>query len=93
MAASMQIEVHEEAAEQIRELAMTLQKTPEETAENVLTNGLHMMRRYAALLKRSEKANIDEARAILERAGKGNPPDQGDEVPEDLQYLLTERDR
>jgi hypothetical protein len=93
MAATMQIEVHEEAAEQIRELAATLQKTPEETAEEVVTNGLHMLRRYAALLKRSEAIDIAEGRAILKRAGRGNPPDPGDELPEDLRYLLTERDR
>ena len=81
MAASMHIEVDEEAAEQIRELAATLKKTPEETVEEVVTNGLHMLRRYASLLKKSETANIDEALAILNRGGN-EPPVPGDELPE-----------
>jgi hypothetical protein len=91
MAVSMQIEVHEEAAEQIRELAATLRRTPEEIAEEVVTNGLHMLLRYAALLKRSATVDIAEGRAILKRAGVGNAPDPGDELPEDLQYLIRER--
>jgi len=81
MATSMHIEVDEEAAEEIRELAATLQKTPEETMEEVVANGLHMLRRYAFLLKKSKTADIGDALAILNRGGN-EPPVPGDELPE-----------
>jgi hypothetical protein len=93
MAASMHIDVDEQAAEEIRELAALLDKTPEETAEEILANGMHILRRYAFYKKRSETADGTKGLEILKRAGVGNPPDPGDELPEDLQYLLTERDR
>jgi NAD(P)H-nitrite reductase large subunit len=93
MAASMNIEVDGQAAEEIRELAALLKKTPEETAGEILANGMHMFRRYAFYKHRSETADGTRGLEILKRAGVGNPPDPGDELPEDLKYLLTERDR
>ena len=81
MAASMQIEVDEEAAEQIRELAAALQMTPKETAEQVVLNGLYMLRRYAFLMRKSGTAGSEEALAILNRGGN-EPPIPGDELPE-----------
>ena len=93
MGSAMQIALDEEEAEQVRELAIDLEQTPEKVAEEAMANGMLMLRRYAYLKKRSKNADIGRALEILNRAGKDNPPDPGDELPEDLQYLLTERVR
>jgi hypothetical protein len=79
MAATMQVELN---ADEIRELASILQKTPEETAENVVANGMHMLRRYAFYIKNPGQVTPEEGIAILKMAGRGNSPDSGDELPE-----------
>ena len=89
----MHIDINEDAAEEIQRLATALEWTPEQTEKEIVTNGIHMLRRYAFLMKSSKSVDVAEAIEILNRAGAGNPPDPGDELPEDLQYLLTERNR
>jgi hypothetical protein len=47
------------------------------------------LRTEAYFRERAARANREETLRILERAGKGNPPLSGDELPEDLQVELT----
>jgi len=42
---------------------------------------LSALRTEAYFRERSARANLTEARAVLARAGKGNPPLPGDELP------------
>ncbi|HEY5331888.1 MAG TPA: hypothetical protein VIJ79_18555 [Acidobacteriaceae bacterium] len=79
------------AAEQIRELAVALNRTPEQMADEVVSNGLHAMRRFAYLKKLSETVDVEKVRLSLRDVGRDNPPDPGDELPDDLKYLLDRR--
>jgi len=91
MSASSQIEIGSMAAEQIRELAVALNRTPEQMADEVVSNGLHAMRRFAYLKKLSETVDVEKVRLSLRDVGRDNPPDPGDELPDDLKYLLDRR--
>lgn len=91
MPAAMHLELDEHYSQQIHDLAVTLHRTPESVADEVLAGGMHMLQRYAYLKKRSENANIERAIEFLNRPGNNNPPDPGDELPDDLKYLLDER--
>jgi len=42
---------------------------------------LSALRTEAYFRERSARANLTQARAVLARAGKGNPPLPGDELP------------
>ena len=42
---------------------------------------LSALRTEAYFRERTSRADVDEAREILSRAGKGNPPLAGDELP------------
>jgi len=93
MSTTMQIELDANAADEIRDIAAVLHKTPEETAEQMVSNGLHMLRRYAFYIRNAGTVTPQEGLEILSRAGKGNPPDPGDEIPDDLKVLLEQRGR
>jgi hypothetical protein len=88
MAASMQIQLDEHATEQIRELSIELHKTAEEIAEQVVIDGVHALRRRAFYEKNVGSADVSKALQILRSAGGNNPPMPGDELPDDLKYLL-----
>ena len=91
MAGSMQIELDEREANELRELAGTLQQAPEKVAREIVENGMHMMRRWAYLKKRSENVDVDAVIEMLRSSKKsGDPPQPGDELPEDLRYILFE---
>ena len=90
MSASMHIDFTESEAEKIRQVATSLDQSPEDTAQEALTYGMYMLQRYAALKKRAEKVDISKTIEMLRNVGKDNPPDPGDELPEDLKYLLAE---
>jgi hypothetical protein len=92
MSSSIHMDFTEAESEQIRRVATSLEQTPEDIALEAHTYGMYMLQRYAALRKRAEKADVAKAIEILRRAGKNNPPDPGDELPEDLRYLLAEYD-
>ncbi len=81
MAATMQIQLDADSAEEIRELAAVLQRTPEETAEEIVANGIHMLRRYASYVKNAHTVSPEQGSEILRRAGN-EPPLPGDELPE-----------
>lgn len=90
MAAMTQIPLRSEQAETISRLAEMLHETPEEVAEQIIANGIRMTRWQALWTSGQPLTTPEEGLRILELAGKGNPPDPGDELPEDLQYLLSE---
>jgi len=87
----MQIELDATATDEIRKLASALHKTPEEAFEDVLANGIHTMQRFAFYTKNRGTVSAERGLEILRKAGVGNPPDPGDELPDDLKYLLDER--
>ena len=87
---TMHIELGEDASQRIRDLADHLHQTPEAVANEVVANGTIMLQRYAYLKTRSEDADVAEALAFLSRPDNTNPPDPGDELPDDLKYLLNE---
>jgi hypothetical protein len=66
---------------------------PEAVASEAIAEGLAAMEERLFWEERRKGADIARGLEILRNAGKGNPPDPGDELPEDLQYLLTERGR
>jgi hypothetical protein len=88
MAASMQIQLDEQVTQQIRELSVELHQTDEEVAEQVVKNGVHALRRQAFYERNVGSANVERAIEILRSAGGNNPPMPGDELPDDLKYLL-----
>ena len=49
------------------------------------------MRRFHRSKQSATRVDVSAALEILSRAGKGNPPDPGDELPYDLKVLLDER--
>ncbi len=87
---SMQVQLNEQTTQVVQELASELHRTPEDVAEQIVTNGIHMMRRYAYLKKRSETVDVEQVIQMLRSQRNDNPPDPGDELPEDLKYLLAE---
>jgi len=88
--ATMQVQLNERTSQVIQELASELHQTPEDMAEQIVTNGIDMMRRYAYLKKRSETVDVEQVIAMLRSKRNDNPPDPGDELPEHLKYLLAE---
>ena len=92
MSAFLQIEVDEQVIEEIRELAVSLHWTSEQVTDELVANGLLMMRRFVFLTKQAKATPdlVERAVAVLRRASKDNPPDPGDELPEDLRYILSE---
>jgi hypothetical protein len=92
MSASMHIDFNEAAAEKIRRVATSLDQSPEDTAQEALTYGMYMLQRYAALKKRADKVDVAKTIEMLRSVGRDNAPDPGDELPEDLKYLLAEYD-
>jgi hypothetical protein len=88
--ATMQVQLNERTSQVVQELASELHETPEDVAEQIVTNGIDMMRRYAYLKKRSETVDVEQVIKMLRSIGNENPPDAGDELPEELKYLLTE---
>ena len=93
MSSALHIDFDEVATRKIRKLAGRLERTPEDMAQEAMTYGMYMLQRYARLRERSNTADVAKAIAILRKAGRDNPPDPGDELPEDLQYLLAEGGR
>jgi len=88
MPATMNLELDQKYIEQINEVAAALRRTPESVAQEVLAGGMHMVQRYAYLKAQSESADIGKAIEFLRSPRNNNPPDPGDELPEDLKYLI-----
>jgi hypothetical protein len=86
----MQVQLNEQTTQVVQELASELHRTPEDVAEQIVTSGIDMMRRYAYLKKRSETVDVEQVIQMLRAKRNDNPPDPGDELPEDLKYLLAE---
>jgi predicted transcriptional regulator len=84
MAATMQLELDANVTDEIRQLASVLHKTPEEALEEAVSNGIHMLRRYAFYAQNRGTVSAERGLEILRSAGKDTPPDPGDEIPEDL---------
>ncbi len=57
-------------------------ESPNPTVQRVaVAEKLSALRTEAYFRERASRADIDEARKIMSRAGKGNPPLAGDELP------------
>ena len=84
------VRLDEQEAQEVRTLAQTLHQSPEEVTREIISNGMHMVRRWAYLKSRAETVNVDEVIAMLRSKRNDNPPDPGDELPEDLKYVLFE---
>ena len=91
MPGSIQIELDEQSTQEVRDIAETLQQSPEQVAKEVVLNGMHALRRYADLKRRSETVNVGEVIEMLRSSKSDNPPDPGDEIPEDLREWVDER--
>jgi len=89
--ATMQLELDANVSDEIRQLASALHKTPEEALREALSNGMHVLRRYAFYAERRGTVSAERGLEILSRAGKGNPPDPGDEIPDDLKEWVEAR--
>ncbi len=91
MSATMQIELDVDSTNDIRELAAILHKTPEQTADEMVAYAMHRARRFAFYLKNAGTVSPERGLEVLRGMGVGNAPDPGDELPDDLKYLLDER--
>jgi len=61
---------------------------------DALQRGLSSLRQdlfFEERLRRAGDASVEEALEILRGMGKGNPPDPGDEIPEDLKEWVESR--
>ena len=91
MSETMTIEFDEHATEELRELATALHRTPESLAQEAILSGIQMVRRYATLKRGAESVDVEKVISMLRTKRNDNAPDPGDELPEDLKYLLDER--
>ena len=79
---TMQIELAPENLRAIHDIAEALHKSPEETAAEVLANGIHTLKRQMFYADNIGRVTAEQGLEILRRYGKGVPPDPGDELPE-----------
>jgi hypothetical protein len=94
MSASMHIDFSEVEAENIRRVASSLDQSPEATAQEAHTYGMYMLQRYAAMKERAKTVDVEKVIEMLKEVGKDNPPDPGDEIPEDLkEWVEAQRSR
>ncbi|MEO8725126.1 MAG: hypothetical protein ABI383_03295 [Acidobacteriaceae bacterium] len=52
---------------------------------------LSSLRTLDYLRKRAEQADLPRTKKILQRAGRGNPPLPGDELPEDFKESIKKK--
>jgi hypothetical protein len=55
---------------------------------------MYMLQRYAAMKERAKTVDVKKVIEMLKEVGKDNPPDPGDEIPEDLkEWVEAQRSR
>jgi hypothetical protein len=91
MPTSEALHISNYADEHIREYAAEAGYDPQSVLEEAVITGISAMRRFYRLKQAATEESVKESLEILGRAGQDNPPDPGDELPEDLKYLLDER--
>ena len=79
------------ADEHVREFAAEAGGDAQAVLEEAIITGIAVMRRFHRSKQSATRVDVSAALEILSRAGKGNPPDPGDELPDDLKVLLDER--
>jgi hypothetical protein len=78
------LQLSEAAYREVQSYATEVGRDPEQMAEEVMLAGLHTLRRLHYFESKPKNVDVSDALEILSRAGKGNPPDPWDELPEDL---------
>ena len=63
---------------------------PEALVDEVLLEGIAAIRERLFWEERRKGVDVQKGIDAFNRMGKNNPPDPGDELPEDLKYLLNE---
>jgi hypothetical protein len=91
MAQTHLIQLSEAASQEITAYAAQVGLDPESMAEELVVAGFATLRRLRYFEPKPEKVDVSEALEILSRAGKGNAPDPGDEIPSDLQHVFSNR--
>jgi hypothetical protein len=85
------LQLSESASQILSEYAATVGLDPNEMAEEILLGGLATLRRLRYYEPTPENVDVSDALEILRHAGKNNPPDPGDEIPEDLKEWVEAR--
>jgi predicted transcriptional regulator len=78
-------------AAKLEVLARNRELAPDVIANEVIEEGLAAIEERQFWEERRAGASVERGLAALRSAGIGNAPDAGDELPEDLQYLIHER--
>jgi hypothetical protein len=86
------IDVQPETFAAAEAVAAEKQMGVEAILDAAMNRGLDLFRQelfFQERLRRAEArgATLEDAYAIVARAGKGNAPDPGDEMPDDLKHL------
>ncbi len=85
------LQLSESASQKVSDYAAQVGRDPNQMAEEILLGGLATLRRLRYYEPRPEKVDVSKALEILSRAGKNNPPDPGDEIPDDLKEWVEAR--
>jgi hypothetical protein len=88
---SQTLQLSESASQAVSDYAAQVGKDASQMAEEILLAGLSTLRRLRYYDEKPQQIDVSDALEILSRAGVGNAPDPGDELPDDLKYLLDER--
>ncbi len=85
------LQLSESASQKVSDYAAQVGRDPNQMAEEILLGGLATLRRLRYYEPKPEKVDVSKALEILSRAGKDNPPDPGDEIPDDLKEWVEAR--
>ena len=78
-------------AAKLEAIARKREAEPDAVANEVIEEGLAVIEEPQFWEERRASASTERGLAALRSAGIGNAPDPGDELPEDLQYLIHKR--
>jgi hypothetical protein len=78
---------------ELRRYAAIIGSDPDKMADELMLSTLATLRKLRYFEPKPETLDASGALAILDKAGLGNPPDAGDELPDDLLHLLNKHPR
>jgi hypothetical protein len=88
---SQTLQLSESASQAVSDYAAQVGQDANQMAEELVLAGLGTLRRLRYYEAKSKPVDVSDALEILSRAGRDNPPDPGDELPDDLKDLLEKR--
>jgi hypothetical protein len=88
----LEVRLQQQTLAAVQALAAQKHRTVDEIIDDAVQRGVSAMRQHLFFEQRLQRANgvlIEEVLQML-RESNNNPPDPGDELPDDLKYLLSQ---